>query len=383
MNWPCSVFPARIDRSSALACFFVQPWQRTAPGLREATQAWLLHKAAFNLRALGRLSEAAEPMRSSFAMLVQQENWQQAATNAGNLAELVQTLGDLTRAVQYAQQAVSHAERSGEPFLRIAMRATHADALHQAGQPLAAKAMFCEAEALQTEQWPAYPLLNSLQGFMYCALLLAAPQAAAWQRSVQGGVVPMPAAEPVQTCQQVSQRTAQTLDWLTTQGTNAGLLPIALDHLTLGRAALFAAILAGQPLAPCQAALGHALDGLRRAGDTTHLPRGLLTRAWLLAHTSRHTGPDSAQTDLDEAWEIAERGPMPLFMADIHLYRAGLFHHLPHYPWQSAAHDAQAARRLIEKHGYLRRMGQLEVVEQAIASKVGDPNSQSNGANPN
>ena len=33
----------------------------------------------------------------------------------------------------------------------------------------------------------------------------------------------------------------------------------------------------------------------------------------------------SAQSDLDEAWEIAERGPMPLFLADIHLHRARLF----------------------------------------------------------
>jgi len=34
------------------------------------------------------------------------------------------------------------------------------------------------------------------------------------------------------------------------------------------------------------------------------------------------TGLDSAKTDLDEAWEIAERGPLPLHLADIHLHRA-------------------------------------------------------------
>jgi len=32
------------------------------------------------------------------------------------------------------------------------------------------------------------------------------------------------------------------------------------------------------------------------------------------------------RSDLDEAWEIAERGPMPLSLADIHLHRARLFH---------------------------------------------------------
>jgi len=45
--------------------------------------------------------------------------------------------------------------------------------------------------------------------------------------------------------------------------------------------------------------------------------RGLFTRAWLRAV--------QGQPDLDEAWEIAERGPMPWFLADIHLSRARLF----------------------------------------------------------
>jgi hypothetical protein len=63
------------------------------------------------------------------------------------------------------------------------------------------------------------------------------------------------------------------------------------------------------------------------------LPRSLLTRAWLRSLTGQRAGPESAQSDLDEAWEIAERGPMPLFMADIHLYRARLFYREATYPW--------------------------------------------------
>jgi hypothetical protein len=46
-----------------------------------------------------------------------------------------------------------------------------------------------------------------------------------------------------------------------------------------------------------------------------------------------------------------------------------LFHHITPYPWQSPAFDLQTARRLIEKHGYLRRMGDLEAVDAAIGSK--------------
>jgi hypothetical protein len=119
------------------------------------------------------------------------------------------------------------------------------------------------------------------------------------------------------------------------------------------------------------------MDGLRRAGQSDYLTRGLLTRAWLSAHTGHHTGPDSARALLDEAWDIAEAGPMPLFMADIHLHRAGLFHHIKPYPWQSPAFDAQEARRLIEHHGYLRRMADLEVVEAAIGIKANDQTAPS------
>ena len=144
------------------------------------------------------------------------------------------------------------------------------------------------------------------------------------------------------------------------------LLDIALDHLTLGRAALYAAILEGSSLDPCRASLQHAVDGLRRAGAQHHLPRGLLTRAWLRSLEGRRTGPESAQSDLDEAWEIAERGPMKLHMADIHLHRARLFFREAQYPWGSPAADLAAARELIEKCGYGRRKEELEDAERAI-----------------
>ena len=43
---------------------------------------------------------------------------------------------------------------------------------------------------------------------------------------------------------------------------------------------------------------------------------------------------EASRRDLDEAWQIAERGPMRLFMADIHLHRARLFHAEKPYPWR-------------------------------------------------
>ncbi len=168
------------------------------------------------------------------------------------------------------------------------------------------------------------------------------------------------------TCTAVTQRAAQTLQWSTG---NLGLLAIALDHLTLVRATLYAAWLTKTiPDATCRAHLEEAVAGLRRAGDSTHLPRALLTRAWQRATEGHHTGPDSAQADLDDAQEIAERGPMPLFLADIALHRARLFGGLSAYPWDSPAADLATARRLIEKHGYNRRRAELEDAEGRLAA---------------
>jgi len=350
----------------AVACFFEQPWSRVSAALTKADQAWLLNQGAVRLRALGRLTEALEPMRAGLEMGVQAEDWKEAAIRASNLSELELTLGEVAGAVGDAEQSVHYADRSGDAFQRMGNRTTYADARHQAGRRAEAETRFREAEEIQAERQPAYPLLYSLQGFRYCDLLLTEPERAAWQVTFGGGPPPPGDGDARRaTLQVVSERATQTLQWAM-QAREASLLTIALDHLTLGRAALYAAILEGSSLDPCRAPLQYAVDGLRRAGTQDMLPRGLLTRAWLRFLEGPRTGSESARSDLDEAWEIAERGPMKLHMADIHLHRARLFFREAEYPWGSPTADLAAARKLIEKCGYGRRKEELEDAERAL-----------------
>ncbi len=96
-----------------------------------------------------------------------------------------------------------------------------------------------------------------------------------------------------------------------------------------------------------------AVNGLRNAGTMDHLPKGLLTAA--LYHFVRGEAA-LARTALDQAQEIAERGPMPLYLADIHLHRARLF---------TDRAELAKARELIEKHGYGRRQEELQDAEAA------------------
>ncbi|MGH9836876.1 MAG: hypothetical protein ACRD9Y_27945 [Blastocatellia bacterium] len=108
--------------------------------------------------------------------------------------------------------------------------------------------------------------------------------------------------------------------------------------------------------------------------------RGLLTRAWLRSLTGARTGSESAQSNLDEAWEIAARGSMRLHLADIHLHRARLFglrmvddglrNEEEPYPWESAEADLAAAEKLINECGYHRRDEELADAKQAILGQA-------------
>lgn len=356
----------------AVACFFNQPWSRVSPALTEAAQAWLPNEAATRLCAMGRLTEALEPMRAGLQALTKQENWKLAAVAASNLSELELTLGEVAGAVGDAAQCVTYADRSGDGFQLLAGHTAHADALHQEGRRAEAETHFREAERMQQERQPTYPLLYSLQGFRYCDLLLAAPERAAWQ-----AMLGRPHSNPVlkeerglAECRAVSERAAQTLKWAELSAVD--ILSAALDHLTQGRAALYAATLERPDLrfqTSDLADIDAAVSGLRRSNHSDYLPRGLLTRAWLRFLEGRRTGPESAQADLDEAWEIAERGPMRLFIADIHLHRARLFFREHAYPWESPQADLAAARKLIESCGYWRRKEELEDAEQVILGR--------------
>jgi tetratricopeptide (TPR) repeat protein len=345
----------------AVGCFFEKAWSRVSPALSLGNQAWLLNQAAFRLRALGKLTEALDPMRASIEMDVDAKEWDGAARSCNNLAELELTLGEVAAAVEDAEKALTYADLSDDNFLLMRVRATLADALHQSGRRDEALARFHEAEAIQAEREPDYPKLYSWSGFWQCDLLLGEPERAAWQ--IICGLQRPEAAAYSAKLQLVHQQAAETLELV--ESVAADLSSIGLDQLTLVRAALYEAILEESTFDACHASLRQALAVLRRAGELRFVPLALLTRSWLRSLTGAHKGVEGAQTDLDEAWEIAERGSMLLHLADIHLYRARLFHGVKPYPWMSPQEDLAAARKLIEQCGYWRRKEELEDAEEA------------------
>jgi tetratricopeptide (TPR) repeat protein len=365
------------DDLATVAHFFTTPWYTPAADLTEHWQASSLNWAGFGLRALGRLREALEPMQAATDMVVKQENWGSAASGASSLSELQLTLGDVAQAVTSGTRSSRYADQSLDIFWRMGTRTTHADALHQAGDTAAAFALFREAEQLQQEHQPAYPRLYSLQGFRYCDLLLA-----------QGSTA------------EVLERAEQTLEWAKQY---LGLLDVALDQLTLGRAHLQRAVeetpprlpLSGEgqerrSLSEAEGRLEQAVAGLRAAGQQDDLPRGLLARAALHRHTHDFA---RARQDLQEVFDIADGSGMRLHLTDYHLEMARLLvaeeENPPQSPFckggsQEAAGSVvppfekgglggislqahiKAAAKLIEETGYHRRDQELLELQAAI-----------------
>jgi len=226
--------------------------------LKEDWKGFVLAYAGYDLRALGRLVEAAQPMQVALDGEVAQERWKRAAQVANNLSELYLTIGDVMHALANAEQSVGFADKSEDEFIQMVNRTKVGDSQHQAGNLAKAQTAFNEAEEIQKKRQPEYPLLYSLPGYLYCNLLLS-----------QGNYT------------EVERRASQTLEWAKQQQYGGPLLDTALNNLSLGRAHLLNAQQTSEVSKTPEVLryLNRAADGLRQAGVQEMIVHGLLARA--------------------------------------------------------------------------------------------------------
>ncbi len=308
----------------AAACFFDKLWSEPAEGLSKSDKALVLNLAGYALRAVGRLNEAAEPMTVAVEMRNKQENWLDASVDAGNVSELYLTLGQVGKAMEFAKRAVEYADKSGDEFQRMSKRTSYGDALCQGGDVKRAKELFEEAERMQAEWQPEYPLLYSWGGHRYCDLLLGEGE-----------------------YEKVLERARQTLEY---GKSFYGLLSKALDMLSIGRALMGLANRGGGDWDEAGEWLDRAVNGLREAGTQHQIPRGLLCRGAMYRERGMF---DEAMRDLDEVYEIAERGGMKLFMVDYNLEAGRVCRAMGDGEGERRHYDA--ARLGVEETGYHRR----------------------------
>jgi hypothetical protein len=243
--------------------------------LTAAWQEFVLNEAAFVLGALGRLTEAVEPMQAGLGAAHRREDWENAAAAAASLSELTLTLGDVARAVTFGEQSVELADRTDNAFQRMVNRTTWADALHQAGLWEESAAKFRKAESFQAERQPEFRRLYLLQGFQYCDLLISRAEPETGSLLDGLSTSSEDADSFWQACQKVLERGHEAQE-IVLRGSRT-LLDIALNHLTLGRAHLGLAVTSrgeDRPAGLAQAAelLDRSVTDLRRAGQEDHIP---------------------------------------------------------------------------------------------------------------
>jgi hypothetical protein len=287
---------------AVISWFFDAPYGVPSAALTETDRYWVLSQAAFLLQAQGRLSEALLAQRASLHISKSTAHWNYAAINAANLSETELLVGDISSAILHGAEAVAFADQSADAHLITTFEALRANALHLAGKKVDAYELFADAERRQRELRPSYPLLYSRQGYHYCDLLLARGD---WTAA-----------------------RARVID-ASKDDKQAPLLDRALNLLALGRADLGLMLTSdiakrGVAIAQVrgvQTCLDQAVDMLRAAGAIDQILRGLLGRAIF----RRSIGDwHAAARDLDEVEEIAEPGPMRLYLCDMAIGRARL-----------------------------------------------------------
>ncbi|MCU0753804.1 MAG: hypothetical protein MUE46_01610 [Xanthomonadales bacterium] len=344
----------------AVAAFFLKPWTEISPKVASSDQAWLLNQAAVRLRSMGRVLEAAELVEESLKICEKLGDWPEAAIRAGNLCELQVTQGRLPQAIAYGWRAIEFSDRDTSEFIRLVRRTNLADALHQAGRRSESEALFIQAERMQAAWRPQLRFLVSLRGFQFADLLLSDAERTAWQLFDSSDVDISEYSSlksSITACLDVEQRAKAALDY---SNRRELLLDIALDHLTQTRAILYRSLLTGADTSDIEhlkVEIDTTLSKLRLANVSVFLPRALLTAAFFYFRFG--SSPEKSKKLIDEAQRIAERGPMPLDLADVHLHRARMFRDKS---------ELEKAGKLIRNLGYGRRYEELADAEAALAN---------------
>jgi tetratricopeptide (TPR) repeat protein len=338
-NWP---LPDRKDEQGWLHGGGMS-FAHDPRGVLESDQRWLRGEVALCLAALGRLREARDLMQTTLEAAIRAQDWKEAGLCSNNLAEFDLALGDVGRALQDAQRSTAfiHDERAyverrsgslNDVYVgltnyherELMARTILGYSAFSSGMLEYARRVFGELFDGHVHvvglNWMHHDFfLHSVEPIVW-SLILAGKTAFQNPVDAQGHTLDATASNYFHHCSVVMQWADETLGQA---GERSGPLAAALAHDAKGRARLCqGAFLIGTGtlfLSECLQEASAAVDGLCRYSNTMHMPWGYIHRAWARALMGDFAG---ARDDLDDAWDIAERGPMRLHLADIHLHRA-------------------------------------------------------------
>ncbi len=339
----------------ALANFFDHCWDRPVAALDDLSKARAWTEAAFDLRGLGRLSDAFPPMRAGLDAHRAQQNWWAACDAAGNLSELLTLWGDLTGARAAAEESIDLSKKAGDLAKtprekENAQRtlstniATLADVLHQMGdfeeaekQFKNAEKEFRDAERDYNTSSPSIPYLHALRGYHYCDLLLSMGKYEEVRERAMAGVKTDTAAKRP--------------------------YGVGLAHMVHARMLIAQTQQAGNnDFTEARTLLNTALDELRNAGHHELISRSLIALAELYQAMGLF---EDAIKQLTDTIDNRTRGQMRLLEIDALLQLTDIY--LATGKQDLARTKLDRARKMIRDFGYGRRRAQLESLSSRLA----------------
>ncbi len=285
---------------AALNNYFERAYDVPVASLSSSAQGFLFSATSFALRALGRVSETLPALEAGLKVELAQADHSNLARARGSIAQVKLIMGDIQGALDEAKNATTGARKGPHEDTLVFAIAVLGDALHQAGRRRDARRRFEQSEALQQKLVPLR-YLGRVSGFHFCELLM---QSNEWQAA--------------------NDRASYTIE--ISQDHGWGMVE-GLERLILSRVSCHSAIVAannvGNPASKISTdfEFRKCLEILRARWHAEYIPRGLLARAAFRLQVGDWEG---AARDLDEVAEIAEPGPMRLFLCDMALERARL-----------------------------------------------------------
>lgn len=354
-----------------LRTFFESTWDRVVSGLPdEIDQMLVIRCTGFCLAMLESMPEALPLLSRALNIARTHGDSREAAIVARNLANFATSFGRLTDAETALQKNRTHADVSSDRFMPVGFGCSLAYVKFLMGSsPEDVMRLFEKAWDLNDlrEEGAAFPELPT---FQYHEVLIGYGK---W-RLVLSRVTEIETrlGQQMKPFGSALLQLSRVLAFLAGgQLDNAdrhlrevrGLLDNVSRPDLVVRSLVAAAIIALKKLEGAKTGLTPAKDIYANLAEAEELTSRnhlnllrvdvLLTRAWL---RFLEDDTDGCRADLDEAWQIAERGSMRLHMADMLLHQARLF--------RDKAALAEAAR-LIKQCGYHRRDEELTNAQEA------------------
>lgn len=306
--------------------------------LTEDDQVELFANISFNLMSLGRLQDAIKPRETDLILSKKLKNWKSAASAAQNLVDLYLPLGQLNQAKNAAQQAIDYAQLSEDVLRQIGCQFFLASVLHRSGHLSEAYSIFQRAEVLEQKITDRHLLIA--RGNRFHALLLDTINNSA-------------------DLQKIIIKTEKSLE---NDLKNRHLLGIAIGYFTLARTRF-----AFNKLAQAENAFEQAIQYIEKANTIHRAPPFFLYRAdFYLAKNQLN----SAQADLNSAWEIIERCGMKLYAVDYLLIHGR--YSLATADIETALNHYEEAKQLIEETGYHLRDAELDLLAALCCQRHGN-----------